>query len=82
MNNLIIRPHGIGDIIMLIPALRGLVKNNPEEKFTLLVYKGSGQVLPSDLNINIIEMDEDEIFDKYKVSYNEFDNWGWNGNNF
>lgn len=56
MNNLIIRPHGIGDIIMLIPALRGLVKNNPEEKFTLLVYKGSGQVLPSDLNINIIEM--------------------------
>lgn len=56
MNNLIIRPHGIGDVVMLIPALRGLVKLNPEEKFTLLTYKGSSQVLPLDLGINVMEM--------------------------
>lgn len=55
MKNLIIRPHGIGDVVMLIPALQSLVKNNPEEEFTFLTHKGFGQILPSELNINIIE---------------------------
>lgn len=56
MKNLIIRPHGIGDVVMLIPALRGLIEGNPTEEFVLLTHKGFGQVLPPDLNIKIIEL--------------------------
>lgn len=55
MKNLIIRPQGIGDIVLMIPALRSLVKSNPTEEFTLLCYKGFSQVLPPELSIDIIE---------------------------
>lgn len=56
MKNLIIRPQGIGDIILLIPALRSLTKNYPEDEFVLLCYKGFGLVLPPDLRIRTIEI--------------------------
>ncbi len=55
MKNLIIRPQGIGDIVLMIPALRSLRKNYPEENFTLLCYKGFGLVLPPELGVNTIE---------------------------
>ena len=55
MKNLIIRPQGIGDIVLMIPALRSLRKNYPNDDFTLLCYKGFGLVLPPELEIKTIE---------------------------
>ena len=55
MKNLIIRPQGIGDIVLMIPALRSLRKNYPKDDFTLLCYKGFGLVLPPELGIKTIE---------------------------
>ncbi len=55
MKNLIIRPQGIGDIVLMIPALRSLRTNYPEDEFTLLCYKGFGLVLPQELRIKTIE---------------------------
>ena len=55
MKNLIVRPQGIGDIVLMIPALRSLRKNYPKEEFVLLCYKGFGGVLPSELGIKTIE---------------------------
>lgn len=56
MKNLIIRPQGIGDIVLMIPALRSLSKNYSDDKFTLLCYKGFGAVLPPELNFDVLEM--------------------------
>ena len=36
MKNLIIRPQGIGDIVLMIPALRSLRKNYPDDELFLL----------------------------------------------
>lgn len=55
MKNLIIRPQGIGDIVLMIPALRSLRKNYPKDEFVLLCYKGFGSVLPPELGIRTIE---------------------------
>lgn len=56
MKNLIIRTQGIGDIVLMIPALRSLVKNYPDEEFVLLCYKGFGLCLPPELNIKVLEL--------------------------
>ncbi len=55
MKNLIIRPQGIGDIVLMLPALRSLCNNYSEDEFVLLCYKGFGQVLPPDLHVKTIE---------------------------
>ena len=55
MKNLIIRPQGIGDIVLMIPALKSLRNNYPEDEFTLLCYKGFGLVLPPELGIKTME---------------------------
>lgn len=55
MKNLIIRPQGIGDIVLMIPALKSLRKNYPEDEFALLCYKGFGLALPPELGIKTLE---------------------------
>ena len=68
MKNLIIRPQGIGDIILLIPALRSLTQNYPKDEFVLLCYKGFSLVLPPDLKIRTIEISQHAgIIDSIKL---------------
>ena len=68
LKNLIIRPQGIGDIVLMIPALRSLCKNYPNDEFTLLCYKGFGLVLPPELNIKTIEFPRHAgIIDTFKL---------------
>ncbi len=55
MKNLIIRPQGIGDIVLMIPALKSLRKNYPEDEFALLCYKGFDLALPPELGIKTLE---------------------------
>ena len=62
MKNLIIRPKGIGDIVLMIPVLQSLLKNYPDDEFTLLCYKGFGLVLPPQLKIKVIEFNPHESF--------------------
>ncbi|MBI3039688.1 glycosyltransferase family 9 protein [bacterium] len=54
--NLVIRLKGMGDIIHLIPALRVLRHNFPSEDFFFLCQKPFGQIVPSSLKINLIEV--------------------------
>ena len=53
---LIIRLKGLGDIVHLIPVLRMLRQQRPDETIGLLCQKPFGQIVPPDLNIRIFEL--------------------------
>lgn len=53
---LIIRLKGLGDIVHLLPILRLLRQQNPNEAIGLLCQKPFGQIVPPELKINIFEL--------------------------
>lgn len=53
---LIIRLKGLGDIVHLIPVLRMLRQEKPEQTIGLLCQKPFGQIIPPDLQIRLFEL--------------------------
>ena len=53
---LVMRLRGLGDIIHLLPVLRMLREQNPDETIGLFCQKPFGQIIPPELKISIIEM--------------------------
>lgn len=53
---LIIRLKGLGDIVHLIPVLRLLRRQNPDETIALLCQKPFGQIVPPELGIKLFEL--------------------------
>ncbi|HNS08653.1 MAG TPA: glycosyltransferase family 9 protein [Candidatus Ozemobacteraceae bacterium] len=53
---LIIRLKGLGDIVHLIPVLRMLRQQRPDETIGLLCQKPFGQIVPPELKIRIFEL--------------------------
>lgn len=53
---LIIRLKGLGDIVHLLPVLRMMRAQQPDENIGLLCQKPFGQIVPPDLGIKIFEL--------------------------
>jgi ADP-heptose:LPS heptosyltransferase len=53
---LVIRLKGLGDIVHLLPVLRMLREQNPDEKLALLCQKPFGQIVPPDLKVRLFEL--------------------------
>ena len=53
---LVMRLRGLGDIIHLLPVLRMLREQNPDETIGLFCQRPFGQIIPPELNIRVIEM--------------------------
>ncbi len=53
---LVMRLRGLGDIIHLLPVLRMLREQNPDERIGFFCQKPFGQIIPPELKITVIEM--------------------------
>lgn len=53
---LVMRLRGLGDIIHLLPVLRMLREQNPDETVGFFCQRPFGQIIPPELNISVIEM--------------------------
>ena len=53
---LIIRLKGLGDIVHLLPSLRMLRRDYPEQPVSLLCQKPFGQIIPAELGVSVFEL--------------------------
>lgn len=53
---LVIRLKGLGDIVHLMPSLRLLRQQRPDERISFVCCSPFGRIIPSELNIEVIEI--------------------------
>lgn len=53
---LVIRLKGLGDIVHLIPSLRLLRQQRPDEQISFICQRPFGRIIPPELNIEVIEI--------------------------